>query len=129
MTYGAFSDRVRYLNLRKAIDEMFRLGVVPIINENDVISTDEIEEVFGDNDKLSALVASKMDADLLILLTDVEGLYDRNPESDPDAKTDLHGRRDHKGHREDGWLPQERKVDRRYEDEDKCGQDSDAIGL
>lgn len=86
LTYGAFSDRARYLDLRKAIDEMFRLGVVPVVNENDVISTDEIEEVFGDNDKLSALVASKMDADLLILLTDVDGLYDRNPEADQDAK-------------------------------------------
>jgi len=86
LTYGAFSDRARYLDLRKAIDEMFRLGVVPVVNENDVIATDEIEEVFGDNDKLSALVASKMDADLLILLTDVDGLYDRNPEADRDAK-------------------------------------------
>jgi glutamate 5-kinase len=86
LTYGAFSDRIRYLNLKKAIDEMFRLGVVPIVNENDVIATDEIEDVFGDNDKLSALVASKMDADLLILLTDVDGLYDRNPLSDENAK-------------------------------------------
>ncbi len=86
LTYGAFSDRARYLDLRKALDEMFRLGVVPIVNENDVIATDEIEEIFGDNDKLSALVASKMDADLLILLTDVDGLYDRNPEADKDAK-------------------------------------------
>jgi len=86
LTYGAFSDRVRYLNLKKAIDEMFRLGVVPVVNENDVIATDEIEDIFGDNDKLSALVASKMDADLLILLTDVDGLYDRNPLSDENAK-------------------------------------------
>ncbi len=86
LTYGAFSDRARYLDLRKALDEMFRLGVVPVVNENDVIATDEIEEIFGDNDKLSALVASKMDAGLLILLTDVDGLYDRNPEADPDAK-------------------------------------------
>ncbi len=86
LTYGAFSSRGRYLDLRKAIDEMFRLGVVPVVNENDVIATDEIEEVFGDNDKLSALVASKMDADLLLLLTDVDGLYDRNPETDPDAR-------------------------------------------
>jgi glutamate 5-kinase len=86
LTYGAFSDRIRYLNLKKAIDEMFRLGVVPIVNENDVIATDEIADVFGDNDKLSALVASKMDADLLILLTDVDGLYDRNPLSDENAK-------------------------------------------
>jgi glutamate 5-kinase len=86
LTYGAFSDRKRYLNLRASIDELFRLGAIPIVNENDVISTDEIDEVFGDNDKLSALVASKIDADLLILLTDVEGLYDRNPDADPDAK-------------------------------------------
>jgi glutamate 5-kinase len=85
LTYGAFSDRIRYLNLRKAMEEMFRLGVVPIVNENDVISTDEIEDIFGDNDKLSALVASKADADLLILLTDVDGLYDRNPSVDKDA--------------------------------------------
>ena len=86
LTYGAFSDRARYLDLRKALDEMFRLGVVPVVNENDVIATDEIEEIFGDNDKLSALVASKMDADLLVLLTDVDGLYDRNPEADSQAK-------------------------------------------
>ncbi|MFA5313462.1 MAG: glutamate 5-kinase [Methanomassiliicoccales archaeon] len=86
LTYGAFSDRIRYLNLKKAIDEMFKLGVVPIVNENDVIATDEIADVFGDNDKLSALVASKMDADLLILLTDVDGLYDRNPLTDENAK-------------------------------------------
>lgn len=86
VTYGAFSDRKRYLNLRKTIEELFKLGVVPIVNENDVIATDEIDEVFGDNDKLSALVAANMDADLLILLTDVDGLYDRNPNFDPDAR-------------------------------------------
>lgn len=86
LTYGAFSDRIRYLNLKKAVDEMFALKVIPIVNENDVIATDEIAEIFGDNDKLSALVASKMDADLLILLTDVDGLYDRNPTADADAR-------------------------------------------
>ncbi|MEM2943236.1 MAG: glutamate 5-kinase [Methanomassiliicoccales archaeon] len=86
LTYGAFSDRKRYLNLRKTIDELFKLGVVPIVNENDVIATDEIDEIFGDNDKLSALVATHMDADLLLLLTDVDGLYDRNPTVDPDAR-------------------------------------------
>jgi glutamate 5-kinase len=86
LTYGAFSDRVRYLNLKNAMDEMLKLGIVPIVNENDVIATDEIEEIFGDNDKLSALVASKIDADLVLLLTDVDGLYDRNPEVDPDAQ-------------------------------------------
>jgi len=86
ITYGAFSDRKRYLNLRDAMERLFKLGVVPIVNENDVIATDEIDDVFGDNDKLSALVAAKMDADLLVLLTDVHGLYDRNPEADPDAR-------------------------------------------
>jgi glutamate 5-kinase len=86
LTYGAFSDRARYLNLRETIDELFRMGVVPVVNENDVISTDEIEESFGDNDKLSALVASKIDADLLMMLTDVDGLYDRNPMTDWHAK-------------------------------------------
>jgi glutamate 5-kinase len=86
LTYGAFSDRERYINLRKTIDELFQMGVVPIVNENDVISTDEIEESFGDNDKLSALVASKVDADILMMLTDVDGLYDRNPRADKGAK-------------------------------------------
>jgi len=86
LTYNDFSDRKVYLNLRKTMDVLFELGVIPIVNENDVISTDEIGETFGDNDKLSALVASKIDADLLILLTDVDGLYDRNPETDKDAR-------------------------------------------
>lgn len=86
LTYTAFSDRKVYLNLRKSMDALFSLGVIPIINENDVISTDEIGNTFGDNDKLSALVASKVDADLLIMLTDVDGLYDRNPETDKDAR-------------------------------------------
>ena len=85
LTYGAFSDRTRHLNLKNAIDELFRLNAVPIVNENDVIATDEIDEIFGDNDKLSALVAGSTDADLLLLLTDVDGLYDRNPDADPHA--------------------------------------------
>ena len=85
LTYNAFSDRKVYLNLRKTVDALFGLAVVPVINENDVISTDEIGDTFGDNDKLSALVSSKVDADLLLLLTDVDGLYDRNPDIDPDA--------------------------------------------
>jgi glutamate 5-kinase len=72
---------------------MLQQGVVPIINENDVVSTDELEFVdgekrrmIGDNDRLSALVASKLDADLLVLLTDVAGVYDKNPHQHPDAK-------------------------------------------
>lgn len=90
-----FSNRKRYLNLRTTISELLKLKTVPIINENDTVSTSEIESIspnnvkqlnFGDNDKLSALVASKIDADLLIILTDVDGLYSANPHSSQDAE-------------------------------------------
>jgi len=79
LTYEAFSNRRTYLNLRNSMSNLAKHGVVSIINENDPISVHEIEATFGDNDKLSALVASKVDAELLILLTDVKGLYDKNP--------------------------------------------------
>lgn len=79
LTYENFSNRRTYLNLRNSMEILTKQGVIPIINENDPISVHEIEETFGDNDKLSALVASKADAELLVLLTDVNGLYDRNP--------------------------------------------------
>jgi glutamate 5-kinase len=87
LTQSDFDDRERYLNLRSTLSEMLRHGVVPIINENDAVATEELaflegmsRPVFGDNDRLSALVAVKLEADLLLLLTDVEGLYDRNPD-------------------------------------------------
>ncbi|MBI2139872.1 glutamate 5-kinase [Candidatus Woesearchaeota archaeon] len=86
LTYEDFSDRKKYLNLRKAIEKLVGWKVIPIINENDPISVDEIGATFGDNDKLSALVAAKMDADMLIILTDIDGLYDKNPKSSKDAK-------------------------------------------
>ncbi|MGQ9543232.1 MAG: glutamate 5-kinase [Candidatus Bathyarchaeia archaeon] len=79
LTYEAFSNRRTYLNLRNSMAILEKYGAIPIINENDPISVHEIEETFGDNDKLSALVASKVDSELLILLTDVDGLYDKNP--------------------------------------------------
>lgn len=91
LTEEDFSNRQRYLNLRSTIGELLALSVLPIINENDTVSTAELELLqnpdvkvnFGDNDKLSALVASKIDADLLLILTDVEGLYSADPrESD-----------------------------------------------
>jgi glutamate 5-kinase len=94
LTEDDFSNRNRYLNLRSTIAELLRLKVLPIINENDTVSTVELEAIsanparkvnFGDNDKLSALVASKMDADVLLILTDVEGLYTADPRVDPDA--------------------------------------------
>jgi len=86
LTYDDFSNRKRYLNLRKAIEKLLSLDVIPIINENDPISVDEIGATFGDNDKLSALVASKVNADLLIMLSDIDGLYDKNPKTNKDAK-------------------------------------------
>lgn len=86
ITYLSFFDRKTYLNLRSSIDALLRLGVIPIINENDPIATDEIGTTFGDNDKLSALVASKAEADLLIMLTDIDGLYTKDPRQHEDAK-------------------------------------------
>jgi len=89
-----FTNRRRYLNLRSTIAELLRLKVLPIINENDTVSTVELETGkinhqrkvnFGDNDKLSALVASNLDADLLIILTDVDGLYNTDPRLDSNA--------------------------------------------
>ena len=88
-----FAQRKRYLNLRNTLNKLLELGVVPVINQNDTVSTLELETLykdaqvcFSDNDKLSALVASELDADLLVILSDVNGLYDSNPKTNPDAK-------------------------------------------
>jgi glutamate 5-kinase len=86
LTAEVLKNRKSYLNLKNAIEALFKLGVIPIINENDSVATDEIGTAFGDNDKLSALVASKIDAEVLILLTDIDALYDKNPKDHPDAK-------------------------------------------
>ena len=86
LTYDFYSDREKYLNLRNAIQTLLEYKVVPIFNENDVICVKEIDAMFGDNDTLSAMVSIKMDADLLIILSDVDGLYDKNPKLFKDAK-------------------------------------------
>ncbi|OHB68074.1 MAG: glutamate 5-kinase [Planctomycetes bacterium RBG_13_62_9] len=86
LTAEVLSNRKTYLNLRNAIEKLLDLGVVPVLNENDSVSTAEIGTAFGDNDRLSALVASKIDADLLIMLTDIDALYDKNPQEHPDAR-------------------------------------------
>jgi len=86
LTAEVLNNRKTYLNLRNSIETLLNLGVVPILNENDSVSTAEIGTAFGDNDKLSALVASKIDADLLIMLSDIDALYDKNPREFPDAK-------------------------------------------
>jgi glutamate 5-kinase len=80
-------DRRRsYLNLRNSIETLLELGVVPVLNENDSVSTEEIGTAFGDNDRLSALVASKIDSDLLIMLSDIDALYERDPRRDSHAE-------------------------------------------
>jgi glutamate 5-kinase len=77
LTHDDVRNRRRYLNARLALGELLRLGAVPVINENDTVSVDEIK--FGDNDRLAALVTSFVSADALVILTDVDGLYDGDP--------------------------------------------------
>ena len=73
-----FTSAARYKNLQNTLHQLFRLGVVPIVNENDSVSVRELEGAFGDNDELSALLAAAVDADWLLLLTDVDGFYAPN---------------------------------------------------
>ena len=83
LTHEDLADRKRYLNARSTLTTLLELGVVPIINENDTVITDEIK--FGDNDTLGALVANLVDADCLIILTDQQGLYTADPRKDAQA--------------------------------------------
>src|SRR5271170_2155898 len=91
LTEDDFRDPVRYSNLRSTLVSLLAMGVIPVINENDTVSTAELDQpadslerqrVFGDNDKLSALVMTHIDADLLLLLSDVDGLFTSDPSSD-----------------------------------------------
>lgn len=84
LTHEDLSDRQRYLNARSTIFTLLRLGVIPIVNENDTVVTDEIR--FGDNDTLGALVTNLIEADSLIILTDQRGLYAADPRKNPDAE-------------------------------------------
>ncbi len=83
LTHEDLADRRRYLNARSTLTTLIGWGVVPVINENDTVATDEIR--FGDNDTLAALVANLVEADALIILTDQQGMFDRDPRHDPDA--------------------------------------------
>ncbi len=83
LTHEDLSDRRRYLNARSTLRALLDYGVVPVVNENDTVVTDEIR--FGDNDTLAALVANLVEADLLVVLTDRAGLYERDPRLDPGA--------------------------------------------
>lgn len=84
LTRDDLADRERYLNARSTLRTLLRLGVVPVVNENDTVATDELR--FGDNDTLAALVANLIEAELLILLTNQDGLFDRDPRFDPAAR-------------------------------------------
>ena len=95
LTEDDFSVRERYLSLRTTMNKLLELGAIPIINQNDTVSTldvalrfvkEDMQVCFSDNDKLSALVASELDADLLIIFSDIDGLYDDNPKTNPEAK-------------------------------------------
>ena len=84
LTHDDLSDRKRYLNARSTLRSLLDLGVIPIINENDTVATDEIR--FGDNDTLAALVANLVEANSLIILTDQQGLYTEDPRNNPQAE-------------------------------------------
>lgn len=94
LTEDDFAHRSRYLSLRDTLNRLLELGCIPVINQNDTVSTNElrgykekgVKVCFGDNDKLSALVASGMDVDLLCIMSDVEGLFNGDPRKDKNAK-------------------------------------------
>ncbi len=83
LTHEDVSDRARYLNARGTLKTLLEFGVVPVVNENDTVATDEI--CFGDNDTLAALTVNLIEADVLVLLTDQEGLFDSDPRNNPQA--------------------------------------------
>ncbi|HHH35278.1 MAG TPA: glutamate 5-kinase [Gammaproteobacteria bacterium] len=84
LTHEDLSSRQRYLNARSTLRTLLSLQVVPVVNENDTVAVDEIR--FGDNDTLAGLVANLIEADLLVILTDQDGMYDRDPNRHPDAR-------------------------------------------
>jgi glutamate 5-kinase len=86
VTRDEWDNRSAYLNLRACVEALLEARAVPVFNENDVVSTAEIGNAFGDNDQLSAYIASKVDAELLLILSDVDALYDADPRDNPEAR-------------------------------------------
>ena len=84
LTHADLANRERYLNARSTLTTLLKMGVVPVVNENDTVATDEIR--FSDNDTLAAQVANLVEADLLIILTDQDGFFDEDPRENPDAR-------------------------------------------
>ena len=120
-------DRRRYLNSRRTLGMLIDLGAVPIVNENDTVATDEIR--YGDNDRLAAQVASMAGADVLVLLSDVDGLYTANPRLDPARAAAGAGDGDHAGDRGDGRRRRLGAVAGRHADQAHRGAHRDAGGL
>ena len=89
LDHDDISNRERYLNVRNTLQELIKLGVIPVINEHDTVATYQIR--FGDNDTLAALVANIIDADLLVILTDQDGLFDADPRKNPNANLVTNG--------------------------------------
>lgn len=93
LTEEDFTQRIKYLSLHDTLNMLISLGAIPVINQNDTVSTEELafykdafQVSFSDNDKLSALVASELDADLLVVLSDIDGLFNDNPKTNPNAQ-------------------------------------------
>ena len=84
LTKDTMTNQDSRINAQNTFEELLRLGAVPVVNENDTVSTHEIQ--FGDNDRLSAIVAALIGADLLILMSDIDGLYSEDPHRNPDAR-------------------------------------------
>ncbi|HXI09829.1 MAG TPA: glutamate 5-kinase [Thermodesulfobacteriota bacterium] len=84
LTHDDLGNRKRFLNARNTLSTLFKMGITPVINENDTVAVEEIK--FGDNDALSALATNLIEADLLIILSDIDGLYDKDPRKDPGAR-------------------------------------------
>ncbi|MEM7293756.1 MAG: glutamate 5-kinase [Pseudomonadota bacterium] len=89
LTHDDMANRRRYLNARSTLNTLLELGTIPVINENDTVTTDESK--LGDNDTLASLVANLISADILVILTDQEGMYDADPRTSPDANLIPHG--------------------------------------
>ena len=126
LTLGDTEERRRYLNARSTIATLLKLGAIPVINENDTVATSEIR--YGDNDRLAARVATMMGADLLVLLSDVDGLYSAPPATEPGRPLPAAGREDHAGDRGDGRQRRLGAVAGRHADQDRGRQDRDRGG-
>lgn len=92
LTYDVLDYPVSLKNTKNTFDRLLELDCIPIVNENDTVSVDELDHhtKFGDNDRLAAMVATMVDADLLVMLSDIDGYFDKNPQTNPDAKLVSH---------------------------------------